>query len=166
MMRPKSLTFFLFFIMWSVFKAGESLLRTSGTSTMFEYYGFSYLYYVDVAFIALGGLGLAYAVYKAKPWGNMLGYLWLAVGIITLAFTAVVSYVNKPLMTEIMTLTREAQGRPTEGISEFVYSTAYDLSTMGSAVVMIGVMLFFAWKLHQHRIYFTLPTAPANNSQQ
>lgn len=154
MKRTLALNLFLAFVVWSTFKAGESLLRTAGSQEMYAFYSLEWLYYAVVAFSALGGIALAYAILKAKPWGYMLGFIWLAVGVAHTAFTGIISYINKPLMIQIMTATLESKGRDTSDVATFVNSPASELSVVGSAVVVAAIMLIFMWQLYKKREYF------------
>jgi heme/copper-type cytochrome/quinol oxidase subunit 2 len=155
MNRPRSLTLLIFFAVWSAFKGLESLLRPASSKSMFEEYNVVFLYYLSVAVAVLGGGAVAYAIIKQKEWGVRAGIVWLFTGIIYILYTGVVSITNKGLMEQIMVATREAKGRPTDSISDFINSSAYEITIVATTVVMIGIMVFFLWKIHQHRSYFS-----------
>lgn len=154
MKRNLALNLFLAFVAWSTFKAGESLLRTAGSQEMYAFYNLEWLYFVVVAFSALGGIALAYAILKAKPWGYMLGFVWLAVGVAHTAFTGIVSYVNKPLMIQITTASLEAKGRDTTDVATFVNSQSFEVSIAIGTLVVAAIMLVFVWQLFRNRKYF------------
>ncbi|OGZ43679.1 MAG: hypothetical protein A2756_05355 [Candidatus Ryanbacteria bacterium RIFCSPHIGHO2_01_FULL_48_27] len=62
MKRTLSLNLLLAFVIWGTFKSAESLLKTAGTQEVYAFYGLEWLYFVIVAFSALGGVALAYAI--------------------------------------------------------------------------------------------------------
>lgn len=155
MKRSISLNIFSFFVIWSVFKAAESLLRTAGTKDIYAFYSLSWLYYLVIAEVIVGGVALVFAIRSVKPWGYPLGFIWIGIGIVNTIFTGVVGYINKPLMVQIMTAAREAQGRDTADLEQFINSPAYTASALGGAVVVLGILLFFAWHLYKRRAYFS-----------
>lgn len=154
MKRTLGLNLFLAFVGWSTFKALESLVRITGTKDMYGFYGLEWLYYAVIAFSAIGGLALAYAILKAKHWGYQLGFVWLLVGIAHTVFTCVVSYSNKALMTEIMTVSLESRGRDASSVADFVNSSAVENTLLITSAVVISVMLLFMWQLYSKRAYF------------
>ncbi len=154
MKRPTSLTLLIFFATWSVFKGVESLIRPETTKVLFEEYGVEMLYYICLFIVVFGGGALIYALVNKIEWGKNVGLIWLGTGIFYSVYTGFVSILNKDLMTQIMTTTRESKGRPSDNIAEFVNSTAYDATMTGTTFVMISIMLFFIWKIIQHQKYF------------
>lgn len=154
MKRTLGLNLLLAFVIWGTFKSAESLLKTAGTQEVYAFYGLEWLYFVIVAFAALGGIALAYAIWKAKPWGYILGFAWLAVGAANSVFNGAVAYYNKPLMLQILTAIGESRGRDTASMQDFVNSSAYDISMIGASVVMVAISLFFMWQIYQRRAYF------------
>lgn len=156
MKRTLTLNLFLLFVLWGTFKSTESLLRTAGAQEVYTFYGLEWLYFIVVAFGALGGLALAYAIWRAKPWGYVLGFVWLGVGVANSIFNGAVAYLNKPLMTEILTATAESRGRDTTSIEAFVNSSMYAVSMVGSSVLVVVIMFFFMWHLYRRRGYFSV----------
>lgn len=155
MKRPTSLTVLIFFTAWSGFKGLESLIRPENTKIMFDVNGIGVLYYFTVAVTVIGSVAVIYAITKRQEWGYKVGIAWLSVGIIYTIYTGIVSILNKSLMEQIMVTTSKAKGRSTDGIAEYINSSAFDATMVGTMIVMSGVMLFFIWKLTQHKNYFT-----------
>lgn len=154
MTRPTSLTFLLFFTIWSVLKGVESLIKPATTKILFNEYGLGILYYVILFVVIFGGGLLVHALIKRFTWGKSLGLLWLATGVFYSIYAGIASIINKGLMIEVMTMTREAQGRSAEGIAEFVNSSLFDITIIGTTTLMTAAMLFFIWKILQHKEYF------------
>jgi len=154
MQRPQSLSFMIAFVLWAVFKSAESLLKSAGTRDLYSYYDLTAVYYATTAFSICAGFALAYALMQAKPWGYVLGYVWLAVAIADSIFTGWVTYSNKELMTTIMTTQRESQGRSTEGIVEFMSTPILEVTALATVTALTLVMVYFAWRLYQNREYF------------
>lgn len=144
----------MFFVFWGTFKSAESLLRISGTRDIYSFYGLEWLYYSFVVLSVIGGVALAYAIIKTKPWGYVLGFIWLLVGIVNTLFTGFISYVNKPLMIKILTITNESRGRDISNIENFVNSSAYQTTMVGSTIILLCIMLFFMFNLYKNREYF------------
>ncbi len=151
---PKSLTFLIFFASWSAFKGLESLIRPASSKIMFEEYSIGILYYLFVAIAILGGVAVVYAISKRAEWGYKVSVAWLISGIVYNVYTGTVSVMNKGLMEQIMITTREAKGRPTNGIAEYINSSAFDATVIVTTVVMAGLMLLFLWKIHKHKSFF------------
>lgn len=154
MKRTLTLNLLLFFVLWGTFKSAESLLRTGGAQEVYAFYGIEWLYFAVAIFGALGGLALAYAIWKAKPWGYALGFAWLIVAIANSIFTGAVAYFNKPLMIQILTTIGESRGRDVASIETFVNSPMYTISIVGASAVMTAIALFLVWHLYQRREYF------------
>jgi hypothetical protein len=96
-----------------------------------------------------------FAVLKRKVWGYKVGLIWLISGILYSGYVGIVSIINKPLMETMMTTQREQKGRSTEGMTEFINSTGFDVTIIATTLLLIGVMGLFIWKLSQHKIYFS-----------
>ncbi len=154
MKRTVSLNFILGFAIWGAFKAAESLLRTAGSRDIYVSYNIEFIYYALVVFSAIGGIALAYSILKAKPWGYTLGFVWFGVDIVHVIFTTIVSYLDKPLMIEILSATAISRGRDAEGIAAFVESSAYGTTTLVTGVVLIAISIFLIWRLYVNRAYF------------
>lgn len=152
--RPKSLTLLIFFVAWSVFKGLESLLRPEDTRSMYAEYGLEALYFLVVVISVVGGAAFLYALVKRISWGAIMGQVWLAVAILHTIFTGYVSATSIPLMEQIMFAKNEERGRTMEEISEYFSSGMHEPVAIGTTVVLVGVMLFFLWKVRQHSSFF------------
>lgn len=151
---PRSLLALLAFSVWSAFQGIGSILKPAGSKMLFTEYNLDIFYYVALVITSLGGLALAYALYKRKNWGYKFGLIWLGFGIFYTFFVAIISYLNKELIIKMMIARLESQGRSTEGVQNFVESTGYEITTFATTIGIIALMVFFAWKLREHKVFF------------
>lgn len=154
MNRPKSLTILIFFVAWSIFKGIESLLRPEDTRAIYTEYGVETLYFVVVFISVVGGAAFLYSIIKRLSLGVIVGQICLGVAVIHTLFTGYVSTTNIPLMERLMFAKNEERGRSIEDISEYFNSGAHEPVMIATTVVMVGIMLFFIWKIRQHKGYF------------
>ena len=151
---PRSLLALLAFAVWSSLQGIGSLLKPESSKMLFDENGLALVYYVTAIFTVIGGLGLAYALYKRKAWGYKLGFAWLGVGIAYTLYTGAISYMNKEVVVRMMTARLESQGRSTESVQGFVESSGYEITTITTTIGMVLLMSFFIWKLKQHKMFF------------
>ena len=152
---PRSLLALLAFSIWSAFQGIGSLLKPASSKALFSEYNLEIFYYVAVIITSVGGVALAYVLYKRKNWGYQVGVVWLGVGIIYTLYTGVVSLLNKGLVVSMMTARLESQGRSTASVQSFVESSGYEITTIATTAGMVLLMCFFIWKLKQHKSLFS-----------
>ena len=155
MKRPTSLTILIFFVIWSLLDSVGSIIPPNSAIRLFAADNLTFLYYPFLFIIIIGGGAFVHALRKGAAWGYPLGLTWLVTGMVYTLYTGYASLSNKPLMTEILKNKREMQGRPVDGIAEFISSPAYDGTLIATAAVLMCILAFFAWKLMQHRSYFS-----------
>ena len=154
MKRPTSLTIFIIFVIWSIFKGLESLLRPEASRAIYAEYGLEAVYFLMVFIAVVGGAVLLYTLIKRISWGAIFGQVWLGFAILHTAFIGYISATNIPLMEKIMLAHNQGRGRTAEEISEYLNSGIHEAAMIATAVIMIGAVLFFGWKLKQHKNYF------------
>lgn len=153
-----TLNLLLAFVLWGTFKNAETVLRpVSSSREIFSAYSIEWVYFLITAFAVIGGLALAYAIFKKKEWGYPLGFAWLGLDLATTVFSGLVSLLDKPLTVEVLKKMAMSRGRDENYISsigDFATSSAFDLTVILTAGLFALIAVFFLWQLYKKKEYF------------